>query len=156
MFHNAARPKALFITWLHLLGKLLTADRLNKWGIEVEPKCSLCQSYDETQEHLFVQCSYTRAVWNRVLQWLQMQSYQPATWEQHQLWIIKHASGKSQRAQVFKLLSTEIVHAIWIERNMRIFKKLSRNWEAVTKEIVYVSCVRASPSLHHILQSLVF
>ncbi|XP_060200642.1 uncharacterized protein LOC132628907 [Lycium barbarum] len=156
MFQNAARPKALFIMLLHLLRKLLTTDRLNKWDIKVEPKCSLCQSCDETREHLFVQCTYTRVVWNRVLQWVQLQNYYPATWDQHQQWLIKHSGGKSLRAQIFKMLSTKVVHAIWIERNRRIFEKLSKNWEAVTKEIVYVTCVRAPPRFHHFLHSLVF
>ncbi|XP_019233510.1 PREDICTED: uncharacterized protein LOC109214082 [Nicotiana attenuata] len=36
MFGNAERPKTRFTLWLQMLNRLLTADRLNKWGMEIE------------------------------------------------------------------------------------------------------------------------
>nr|XP_009770603.1 PREDICTED: uncharacterized protein LOC104221275 [Nicotiana sylvestris] len=35
MFHNDARPKARFTMWMQCHGRLMTTDRLAKWGIQV-------------------------------------------------------------------------------------------------------------------------
>ncbi|XP_060180625.1 uncharacterized protein LOC132610342 [Lycium barbarum] len=144
MFQNAARPKAVFTIWLQLLGRLLTVERLAKWRIEVEPKCCLCQMHDETREHLFVQCEFTKKVRRRVGQWMQMQYYNPVNWGQHQQWLIHNSKGKYRKAQIFKLVYTEATYAIWIEKNARIFEKHSRTWEPIAKEVMYVACVRAT------------
>ncbi|XP_060180628.1 uncharacterized protein LOC132610345 [Lycium barbarum] len=146
MFQNTARPKVVFTIWLKLLGRLLTVERLAKWGIEVKPKCCLCQMHDETREHLFVQCEFTKKVWRRVGQWMQMQYYNPVNWGQDQQWLIHNLKGKSRKAQIFKLVCTEATYAIWIERNARIFEKHSRTWEPIAKEVMYVACVRATPT----------
>ncbi|XP_059281084.1 uncharacterized protein LOC132034737 [Lycium ferocissimum] len=67
MFDNAARPKARFPLWLLMHGKLRTIDRLLKWGMNVDPECSLCHQEDDTREHLFVKCDFTRRLWTRLL-----------------------------------------------------------------------------------------
>ncbi|XP_070057136.1 uncharacterized protein [Nicotiana tomentosiformis] len=36
IFKNEAKPKTKFIMWLRLHGKLLTADRLNNWGVQMK------------------------------------------------------------------------------------------------------------------------
>lgn len=58
-------------------GRLLTTDRLNKWGIHVNTQCALCKEREETKEHLFVHCTYVRAVWTKVRHWIQL--HEPAT-----------------------------------------------------------------------------
>ncbi|XP_060170842.1 uncharacterized protein LOC132601795 [Lycium barbarum] len=156
MYRNDARPKSRFTTWLQLQGRLLTTDRLLKWGIDVNSKCCLCQLYDESREHLFVQCQLSRNMWDRALNWMQSQPYNASTWEQHLNWAISRAKGKSQTAQIFKMLYTEITHALCIERNLRIFEKKSRPWETIMKEIIYVICVRAPPRIQNIVHSLIF
>ncbi|KAH0639679.1 hypothetical protein KY285_036265 [Solanum tuberosum] len=53
MFSNAPRPKAVFIMWVQLHAKMLTKDRLRKWGLEINPTCVLFNQEDETRDHLF-------------------------------------------------------------------------------------------------------
>ncbi|KAH0678255.1 hypothetical protein KY284_019340 [Solanum tuberosum] len=48
---------------------------------------------------------------------------------------------KSQQAQIFKMINTEFVHGIWIERNMRIFEKQQRHWEAIARDIACICSV---------------
>ncbi|XP_019231750.1 PREDICTED: uncharacterized protein LOC109212554 [Nicotiana attenuata] len=59
-----AQPKHRFIGWLATLGKMLTKDRMIGMSIQVDNvNCILCNvDAMETQEHLFVQCEWTRAV----------------------------------------------------------------------------------------------
>ncbi|XP_009764582.1 uncharacterized protein [Nicotiana sylvestris] len=102
IFGNAARPKAKFKVWLQMQNMLLTVDRLNKWGIQVESKCSLCQREEETRDHLFVECDYTKTVMQKLMHWTQNQNIIAATWEQHVYELIKRAKGKTKEAQLFK------------------------------------------------------
>ncbi|KAK4738937.1 hypothetical protein R3W88_002634 [Solanum pinnatisectum] len=142
MYMNAARLKSEFITWIQLHGKMLTTDRLSKWGLDVEKTCCLCQLQEESREHLFVQCTYVRRLWDRILRWMNRPMYNATTWEQHIQWTINNTKRKSKEAQVFKMMYAEITYGIWNERNRRIFETRLQQWETIAKEIIYVSCVR--------------
>ncbi|KAH0669020.1 hypothetical protein KY289_023513 [Solanum tuberosum] len=93
IFQNQAQPKATFTLWLCLQGRLLTAEILNKWGLNVDPTC-------------------VRAM---------QTSITPQSWTQHLEWNLNRGKGKSVQAKIFRMLNAEIVHAIWNERNTRIF-----------------------------------
>lgn len=67
MFKKAARPKAYFAMWLMLHRNLLTTDRLSKWGMNVSKTCVLCQTEDESIEHLLIQCQFSIRLWNRLV-----------------------------------------------------------------------------------------
>lgn len=46
-------PRHSFLTWLVLLDRCPTKDRLVKWGLAVNPTCLLCNAVDESRNHLF-------------------------------------------------------------------------------------------------------
>ncbi|XP_019234676.1 PREDICTED: uncharacterized protein LOC109215112 [Nicotiana attenuata] len=119
MFGNAGRPKARFTLWLQMQNILLTSDRLNRWGMEVESKCNLCHQAEESGDHLYVKCDYMKAVMNKLMQWSHSQNIDIDTgdWEQHVQEVIRRAKGKLREAQLFKMLYTETVYCLWIERN---------------------------------------
>uniref|UniRef100_M1BZI3 Tn7 reverse transcriptase n=2 Tax=Solanum tuberosum TaxID=4113 RepID=M1BZI3_SOLTU len=144
MFQNFARPKAVFTMWLQLQNRLNTTDRLKKWGLDIELKCVLCQLHFEFRDHMYTSCPYSQQVWSKLLQWIQFVQAPYNNWSQYVLGIIDAAKGKTPTAQIFKLVYTEYVYAIWIERNHRIFEKDSRTWESLAREIAYICCVRAS------------
>jgi len=104
MLYNDSRPRARLTLWLHLHERLLTVDRLVKWGLNVELKCSLCQEHNEINEYLFVRCRLSRKIWDKVLLWKKKNITFPTAWIQYQQWTIENAKGKSTTAQVFKLL----------------------------------------------------
>ncbi|XP_060210813.1 uncharacterized protein LOC132637793 [Lycium barbarum] len=135
IFNNNARPKAKFIMWLHFHGRLLTADRLLKWGIQADPKCVLCLTHDENQEHMFVQCPYTRNLWGNLLVWLQRPQMNAPTWDHYINWTISNAKGKSLHARSFKIILAECVYSTWIERNARRFEGKSTAYENIAKGI---------------------
>ncbi|XP_019230192.1 PREDICTED: uncharacterized protein LOC109211148 [Nicotiana attenuata] len=155
MFKNDARPKASFIMWLLLQGRLATTDRLMRWGITVDITYSLCQAELETREHLFVECDFAKAIWRRLQKWLKWQQT-VEEWNQHVDWAIKNAKGKSQQAQIFKLVYAKCIYAIWMERNNRVFEKKTRSWEIIVREIVYICYVRAGPRVKEFLHSFTF
>ncbi|KAK4377382.1 hypothetical protein RND71_003678 [Anisodus tanguticus] len=69
---------------------------------------------------------YMKMVITLLLQWVQQVPVNVSTWDSHQRSIFQRAKGKSQQALMFKLIYTEYVHGVWIERNLRIFEKKSR------------------------------
>ncbi|KAL0696593.1 hypothetical protein Bca4012_063773 [Brassica carinata] len=52
-------PRQQFHTWLVLLDRCPTKDRLLNWGLQVSPLCLLCNNDDETRDHIFSHCSYS-------------------------------------------------------------------------------------------------
>ncbi|XP_049406058.1 uncharacterized protein LOC125869643 [Solanum stenotomum] len=98
MFSNTPRPKAVFIMWVQLHAKMLTKDRLRKWGLEINPTCVLCNQEDETWDHLFAQCEFTMHVWAKMLLWMQRQNPQTTNWNEHLQWVIKNSKGKTTQA----------------------------------------------------------
>ncbi|WMV59289.1 hypothetical protein MTR67_052674 [Solanum verrucosum] len=87
---------------------------------------------------------------------MQRPNYNLLNWDQHLDWSIQMARGKTIQAQIFKMVYSEITHALWNERNKRIFEKRSRTRDSIAKEIVYVICVRASPRLQEVVHSYMF
>ncbi|KAL0919502.1 hypothetical protein M5K25_011597 [Dendrobium thyrsiflorum] len=48
--------------WLSIAGGLKTADVLLHRNIQVDPRCPLCHSSDESNTHIFFECSYSYSV----------------------------------------------------------------------------------------------
>nr|XP_009625589.1 uncharacterized protein LOC104116442 [Nicotiana tomentosiformis] len=156
MYRNDARPKAKIIMWLGLQGKLITTDRLIRWGMNVEGKCSLCQAQEETRDHLLAECEYSKRHWEKTMQWIQHQRCKHIQWKHHLEWAIESAKGRSPQAQIFRMAYAECLYAIWMERNYKIFEKKSRNWEAIARETTVMCHVRAAPRVQTITHSLQF
>lgn len=49
-------PRCTFITWLAMLERLPTRDRLIPWGLTVPNCCVLCNGGVESHSHLFFEC----------------------------------------------------------------------------------------------------
>ncbi|KAL6209023.1 hypothetical protein ACLB2K_019966 [Fragaria x ananassa] len=57
------QPKIKFFGWLLLRGRLKTRDRLSRFGITEDNSCCLCNEDNETVDHLFGYCRFTRKIW---------------------------------------------------------------------------------------------
>src|SRR3954468_18069325 len=71
MFGNYARPRAVFILWLVCNGRLATKVRLKKFGLIQDDRCIFCLE-KETLSHLFFCCPSLKAVWVKILRWIQV------------------------------------------------------------------------------------
>ncbi|XP_021852418.2 uncharacterized protein [Spinacia oleracea] len=63
-------PKHRFICWLAVPSKLQTTEKLAKIGISQPASCLICGLGDETHQHLFFQCQYSRQIILAVHQWI--------------------------------------------------------------------------------------
>ncbi|MCE2055504.1 hypothetical protein HAX54_042774, partial [Datura stramonium] len=59
--------------------------------------------------------------------------------------------GKNQIAQLMKLLYTEFIYAIWIERNIRRFENREQQHDQLARKITCTISLRASGSVKLVL-----
>ena len=55
-------PRYAFLLWLVLRGRIKTQDRLRMPGLYIVSRCALCCCAYEVLHHLFLGCSFSRAV----------------------------------------------------------------------------------------------
>lgn len=67
---------------------------------------------------------------------------------------INIAKGKSQRTSVFNMVYTEVAHAIWIRRNMRIVEQRNKGNDVIVTEITYICNIRAATIARNLVQKL--
>ena len=68
---GVAPPRAEILTWLLMLGKLNTKDRLRRFHIinEDQVQCPFCSCVEESINHLFFTYQFSWKVWNSCLAW---------------------------------------------------------------------------------------
>ncbi|XP_056862324.1 uncharacterized protein LOC130510011 [Raphanus sativus] len=108
-------PKHAFITWVLARNRLGTRDRLRAWGLQVPATCVLCNTTDETMQHLFFDCTYSSEVWNEFVK------------------------------LIVKLVYQAAVYTIWKERNARIHNNSFRQATVVIREIKQAVQARLDP-----------
>lgn len=63
---SKATLKFSFITWLAMLDRLSTMDRVSKWSIGVDDVCVLCRTSPESQSHIFFDCLFSSFIWKKL------------------------------------------------------------------------------------------
>lgn len=121
-------PRNAFISWLALLRRLPTRDRLRRWGMNVPQECVLCSTGIETHHHLFFECEYSSSIWKHFAQ-----AILPATpLDVHSAAaMISHLRHPSQAPPVIKLIFQSAIYLIWKERNARVFTSASTSAAAL-------------------------
>ena len=74
-------PKINAFFWILGHGKTLTADNLRKRGLEGLLRCILCKEFEESLEHLFLECKFSREVWHQAYKELQFELTLPTNWD---------------------------------------------------------------------------
>lgn len=62
LWHPLAISKCSFTLWLALKDRLLTKERMARFGMLTDLSCVLCTNAIESNDHLFSSCIYTRTV----------------------------------------------------------------------------------------------
>lgn len=125
-------PRCSVISWMAILNRLSTEDRLVMFGMKSYSTCSLCMGV-ETHNHLFFECPMATQV-RGILIPNTPHMVGLTSWQQ---WISKLSTlqGKTLAITIAKLVFTVYVHHMWIERNYRKFQNLSCPPEVVANKI---------------------
>lgn len=139
--HNLATPKSVFILWLALWNRLVTKDRLVQWHISCDPKCFLCLKENESVQHLFFECEYSRQVWSKILSILHI-SKPVQNFDGEIEWLKKICRSSRVKSKVIQVAFTETVYSIWIQRNAFLFTGCCKSAEALVRDIIFHTACR--------------
>lgn len=114
IWHTFHIPKCAFFMWLALKARLLTRDRMISFGMHTSPICVLCNCNDETAEHLFTTCPYTRLVLHNSPVDIS------STWSDWQIGVFTLRNMSNLRKHISWLFISILIYSIWQERNNRI------------------------------------
>ncbi|XP_024013202.1 uncharacterized protein LOC112087525 [Eutrema salsugineum] len=117
-------PRCSFISWLAMLHRLPTKDRLLRWGVNVDGSCVLCNSALENHDHLFFHCPFSSEIWlffsRRLWNGSPQGLHAVADWVGH-----RSSSGAAGTQVITKLVFQAVLYSVWRERNARIFSATS-------------------------------
>lgn len=112
------------MTWLALLRRLPTKDRLRRWGMNVPAECVLCSNGLESHHHLFFECEFSSIIWYNFAS--QVWDHPPADLHSVAAWINHHRGPPNVNATaLIKLIFQSSIYLIWKERNARIYSTIS-------------------------------
>lgn len=127
-------PRCSFITWMAMLSRLPTRDRLASWGLAVPLQCVLCSTEFESHPHLFFGCPYVGAVWSRFCG--HVIASPPLSFQEAAVILSNHqVVSSASLPAVIKLLLQCIIYCVWRERNSRIFRRESSSEAAVAARV---------------------
>ncbi|XP_074277118.1 uncharacterized protein LOC141600768 [Silene latifolia] len=123
-WHNAIwdswnLPKHRFMGWLIAHKSLHTNSRLKGFGMNVDGMCFLCGQAEETQQHLFFECAFSR----RVIQELMKISGIRLPDSDVLHWCIHNTGLKTQR-RVKNALDLSAMYQVWQQRNKSRIEQL--------------------------------
>lgn len=111
-------PKHAFTFWVAHLDRLPVRHRLVTWGIPVPETCLLCNQCTETRDHLFLQCEYSKAIWDKLFIRLGTPQLRINDWSAFINWL-QNAMGNC--LFTIKHLSAQAtIYLLWKERNSRL------------------------------------
>lgn len=87
VWFSGAVPRQTFNIWLANLNRIPTKVRLASWGLNIQTTCCFCSNQDESRDHLFLNCTYTTALWNRIFELLDPRRTAFLTWEEFLSWL---------------------------------------------------------------------
>ena len=128
-------PRASFILWLAVHGKLATLDRVSVYSPQINLLCPLCGLIPESISHIFFACSFSLHIWKNVLLSCGVHWMNPP-WPLFIDWASSRWGGKSFSSIIKKLGLSVTVYLIWIERNNRIFRGVKCAPSVVLKNIL--------------------
>lgn len=115
VWFSYATPKYAFITWLALLDRLSTMDRVKKWSPSVDDICVLCKNAGETRSHLFFECTYSSHIWDHIVRGVMGTNY-TMVWNEIVSLLGRNDRDK-KRLFCFRYAFQAVIHTIWRERN---------------------------------------
>lgn len=134
VWNQAAIPKHKITSWLFLLNRNPTMDRLISWGIDLENCCLLCGILPESRDHLFFTCLYSCQVWKTVIGVLGF-SDPPLQWDLVLQWLSSVTTTPTEFAAILQLWHGTI-YLVWQERNARYHNGLTKPHSALSREVI--------------------
>ncbi|XP_074301633.1 uncharacterized protein LOC141633035 [Silene latifolia] len=124
-------PKHQFLGWLIAHAALNTTSKLVGFGVDIENTCCICALAEETTEHLFCECVYSKRVVREV--------NKQTRWDYPESgvlnWCTQRTGSVLQKGiQIALMLS--LLYQIWHQRNKCRNEKILLCLERVAKNVI--------------------
>ncbi|WMV44197.1 hypothetical protein MTR67_037582, partial [Solanum verrucosum] len=115
--------KVKCFTWLVIKRACLTQEVLQKKGMQLVPRCFLCNLTGETNSHLFLHCTFTAQIWSMFLNFSEVKWTMPEhTVVLLSCWIRR--GGSKRQKTWWNLIPHCIWWTVWKVRNSRNFEDI--------------------------------
>lgn len=121
-------PKHNFLTWLLVLNRCPTRDRILGWGLQTDPACLFCNSSPESRDHVFFHCHMPWTVWSSIA--LRGRLQPSRSWDTT-LCQIQTLQGPKERIRLSLLVWQCTLYLLWGERNNRLHRHSFRSSDAL-------------------------
>lgn len=135
-------PKHAFLSWIAARDRMVTRDRLLRWGLLVPSCCVLCVGHDESRQHLFFDCNFSSQVWSFFVSKLHLTP--PQLFEDGLRWLKAPSRDKNVKV-LARLVHQACVYFIWKERNSRVHTDVAKPATTVIAEIKNIIRLRLDP-----------
>lgn len=68
VWNKGGIPRHNFLSWLFVLRRCPTKDRILDWGLQTDPNCMHCNLSTESRNHLFFDCNFVWSNWEPLAQ----------------------------------------------------------------------------------------
>ena len=124
--------------WKVVQNALLTKSRLMEMGFDAGLTCLFCDNETETTHHLFLQCTYTMMLFDKMMQHAGcnlLSSLRAVDLDM----IYKATRWRTMKARCLTICLKKYMSIVWLERNLICFEKKRRDghvlWEVLKKDI---------------------
>ncbi|KAG7551859.1 Endonuclease/exonuclease/phosphatase superfamily [Arabidopsis thaliana x Arabidopsis arenosa] len=124
IWFKGSTPRHAFNMWIANLDRLPTLSRLASWGLQVTTCCCLCSTAVETRSHLFIDCSFTKVIWERVFLRLGLPTIWFTTWDSMLAW----TRITLPPLIIFKDIDRQLINSINARRCLKKFRNLMPLW----------------------------
>lgn len=144
LWHNLHVPRFSFVLWLGFLRKLPTNDITRHYTAGRISMCPLCLQHEESFDHLFFLCDYSRTVLTATLligEWDPL----PMDWTGLTDFIISY-QGRGLTKKILGLSLAASFYKIWEARNMKTHRDTLIPAQVLVKDVVNIVKARLSRS----------
>ncbi|KAF3533115.1 hypothetical protein DY000_02043910 [Brassica cretica] len=132
VWNKSGIPRHSFLSWLFVLNRCPTRDRIISWGLATSPLCLLCNLEPESRNHLFFYCSYTWGIWSLLIRRCDLQP--------ERIWsrVLEQLHGLNPRSPIGKLSLIcwqACLYWSWTERNTRLHRQTFTSSQSLTRRI---------------------
>ncbi|XP_062100323.1 uncharacterized protein LOC133806214 [Humulus lupulus] len=125
-------PKHRFIYWQIFNNQLLTRDHLSRFLHLSSALCPVCESGLESHSHLFMDCIYSRKVFEEIGSWLGYFHW-PESYEELNLWCLE--ANQDLKNQIVNAVLSASCYFIWSNRNSCIFDSVCKLASSISLDI---------------------
>lgn len=104
------------------------------WGYTGSTLCLLCLACQESRDHLFFSCSFSRRIWRRVMVDCLIKD-PPIDWDSLVIWCNTHLRGRNLFAIICKLCFGASVYHLWRHRNALLHGNILSSEDSIVLQV---------------------